>query len=103
MSAISSALSSIQAAFSRLDNTANNIANLFTPGFQAGTAAQSSGPDGVQVAFTKSSVPGAPQASNVDLPAAVVDLVSDQQSVAANVSTIRAQDEATKSVLDILA
>lgn len=103
MSAISSALSGIQAAFNRLDNTANNIANLNTPGFQAGTADQSSGPDGVQVAFSKSSATGPPQASNVDLPAAIVDLISDQHSVAANVASIRAQDEATKSVLDILA
>jgi flagellar basal body rod protein FlgG len=103
MSAISSALSGIQAAFSRLGNTANNVANLFTPGFQAGTADQSSGPDGVTVTFSESDAPGLPQASNVDPPAAIVDLISQQDSVAAGVATIRAQDEAERSVLDLLA
>ena len=103
MSAISSGLSGIRAAFNRVDNTANNIANLFTPGFRAVTADQALGPDGVQVAFSRSTAPGPPQASNVDLPAAIVDLISQQRSVNANVVSIRAEDETTRSVLDILA
>jgi flagellar hook protein FlgE len=103
MSAIGAAVSGIQAASYRLDNAANNIANLSTPGFRAGVPAQTAGPAGVQVSFSPSSAPADAGASNVDLPAQMVEMIVAQHSAEANVATIRTQDEVTRSVLDILA
>ena len=103
MIAIDSALSGIQAASYRLDNAAHNIANLNTPGFQAGVPIQTSGPEGVQITFSKSASTANPETSNVDLPAQIVDLITAQRGIEANIVSIRTQDEATRSLLNILA
>jgi flagellar hook protein FlgE len=103
MSAIGSALSGIQAASSRLEIAAGNIANLYTPGFQARIPVQSSGPTGVEVSISTSSAPANPAASNVDLPTQIVELITAQRTVEANIAAIRTQDDVTRSLLDVLA
>ena len=103
MSAIGFALSAIQAGAVRLENAANNIANLNTPKFEAGIPDQTSGPDGVQITFTKSTSAANSESSNVDLPAQIVDLITAQRGIEANIVSIRTQDEATRSLLNILA
>ena len=103
MDSISTALSSIQAAAARLDNAANNIANLNTPGFSTREPVQSSSGQGVAVRFSSTTPSVNTQASNVDLTAQAVELITDKHSVAIASALIRSQDSATTSLLDILA
>ena len=103
MISISTALSGIQAATARLDNAANNIANINTSGFRAQEPVQSSSGAGVQVTFSSTAPSLNTQASNVDLPAQVAELSTDKHSVVVALAVIRTQDSITKSLLDILA
>lgn len=103
MNSIGASLSSIQAASARLDNAANNIANLNTPGFIAQQPAQSSSEAGVSVAFSPTTASANPQTSNVDLPAQIVELITDKFSVASAAAVIQTQDSLTQSALDIRA
>ena len=103
MNSISTALSGIQAASARLDNAANNIANLNTPGFSAREPVQSSSGAGVDVSFSSTSPSLNTQTSNVDVPAQVVEVLTDKHSVEAASAVIRTQDSLTKSLLDIVA
>ncbi|HLK58967.1 MAG TPA: flagellar basal body protein [Chthonomonadaceae bacterium] len=101
MDSITTALSGFQAASDRLDNAANNIANLNTPGYQAQEPNQISTPSGVQVSFSTSTTPSNPETSNVDLTTQAVEVMMSQFSFASNAAVIRAQDEMTGSLLDI--
>lgn len=103
MNSIPAALSGIQATTSRLDNAANNIANMNTPGFVAQEPVQSSGPAGTQVAFSPTTAPADSRTSNVDLPTQMVEFISDRYSVKANAAVIRTQDAMIGSLLDIRA
>ena len=97
--------------------TANNIANLATPGYRAARAHSAPTPNGgVHVtAITRSEAPGvaapappashpdagAPRGSNVDLATEQVGGLLNVRTAEANANAFRAQDEMLGELLDL--
>ena len=109
---IVTSLSGMLNALRRTNITANNIANVSTPGFKAAR------PDNVEVegggvrigAITHDDSPGPPlldpapdgpiEGSNVDLATETVNLLLNKRQFEANVNALRAQDQALGDLLD---
>jgi flagellar basal-body rod protein FlgC len=112
--AMAAAVSGLVAEGKRLAVSANNVANVSTPGFRFGTATNVDLPGGgVLTAIDPGGVPAAARAvraseeadrdavlSEVDLGAEVVAQVSARRGFEANLATLRATDEATRALLD---
>lgn len=106
-SAMSISLSGMQAASAMLNVTANNIANLNTPGFNPSRAdlVELSG-GGVAVTGTSfednpQSAPNT-QTSNVDLPTELVNLKLSQTLYDANAMALKTADQMTGTLLNVL-
>ncbi len=110
---IAASLSGMLNAIRRTNITANNIANVSTPGFKAARAdnVELEG-GGVRIgAVTRDDSPGPPllnaapggptEGSNVDLTTETVNLLLNKRQFEANLNALRAQDEALGSLLDI--
>ncbi len=111
---ILTSMSGMLNAIRRTNITANNIANMATPGFKAARA------DNVEVegggvrigSITHDDSPGPPlldpapngptEGSNVDLTTETVNLLLNKRQFEANVNALRAQDEALGSLLDTM-
>lgn len=99
-------------AIRRANITANNIANIATPGFKAARAGNvelESG--GVRIGtIARDDSPGPPlldpapgrptEGSNVDLTTETVNLLLNKRQFQANLNALRAQDEALGDLLD---
>ena len=114
LSGISTSISGMLNALRRTNITANNIANVVTPGFKSVRA------DNVEVegggveigSLTRDSAPGpvlldgAPEGptvgSNVDLAAEKVNLLLNQRQFEANIAALRGQDDMLGDLLDTL-
>lgn len=106
-SAMSISLSGMQAAGAMLNVTANNIANLSTPGFNPSRAdlVELSG-GGVAVSGTSfednpQTSPNT-QSSNVDLPTQLVNLKLGQTLYDANALVLKTADQMTGTLLNML-
>ena len=108
-SILSVAASGLNAASAQLNATANNIANLDTPKYQAqrvDLVELSTG--GVAVGgITRDTTPRTPgldgqSGSNVDLAHEAVDLIREKALYSANAAVIRTADQMYGSLLDIL-
>lgn len=98
MSTISSiALSGVQAASTRLDVAAHNIANAQTPGFHRQVVHQSQEAEGVMTSVGKSDEVGA------DVAADLVEQMQASYHYKANLRTIQTQEQMVGSLLDIKA
>ncbi|WP_147821915.1 flagellar basal body rod C-terminal domain-containing protein [Salidesulfovibrio onnuriiensis] len=102
-------LSALSAHASVHQVAANNIANVNTDGFQASRANLESGPSdqGVRVAsLTRDTSPGAVfegrETSNVDLGREMVSMMTTENAYAANASVVRANDEMTGYLLNMM-
>lgn len=85
--AMTTALSGMLAQTTRVGNTANNIANLDTPGYQRRITSMSDmHPGGVTTTTRPSSEPADPAGSNVDMATEMLDLIGAQTAFAANAS-----------------
>lgn len=98
------ALSTVQAV------SANNIANVNTDEFKASSVVLESGPNdqGVEVAaIRESSVPGTMvegvETSNVDVGREMVDMIRTGHAFSANTTFIRASEEMTGHLLNMVA
>ena len=106
-SAMSISLSGMQAASAMLNVTANNIANLNTPGFNP-SRADLVELSGGGVAVTGTSFENNPQTapntqtSNVDLPTEMVNLKLGQTLYGANAMVLKTADQMTGTLLNIL-
>ncbi|MCE1193900.1 MAG: flagellar basal body protein [Acidovorax sp.] len=101
MSSLGSIASSgLQAAQLRLDASANNVANMNTPGYRREVVAQeeASGSTGV-----RASVQREPQADGVALEEEAVEQMSATYAFKANLQTIKTQDAMMGSLLDVKA
>lgn len=103
-------LSALSALSTRQEVTANNIANVSTEGFKASSVALETGPDGEGVrvgAIQESSTPGAlvggMEMSNTDLAGETVDMITTSHAFSANVAAIRASEEMTGHLLNMIA
>ncbi|WP_338670115.1 flagellar basal body rod protein FlgC [Pseudodesulfovibrio methanolicus] len=99
-----SALSTVQ------EVTANNIANMNTDGFKASAVSLESGPgdQGVDVAsITESTTPGSMlhgvETSNTDIGRETVDMITTSRAFEANTTFIRADEEMTGHILNMIA
>ena len=112
---INSTLSALKAFGDKMCVTANNIANVETEGFKKSRATLTEDPaKNVTVEITRSKTPGPvvddtsdgqsteKELSNVDLAEEIPQTVVAQRGYEANLSTLRAQDDMMKSVIDII-
>lgn len=90
--------------------SANNIANVNTDGFKASSVALESGPggQGVRVSdISESSGPGAivngVETSNTDIGTEMVDMMTTGHAFSANVAAVRATEEMTGHLLNMIA
>ncbi|WFS63774.1 flagellar basal body protein [Pseudodesulfovibrio thermohalotolerans] len=90
--------------------SANNIANVNTDGFRASSVSLESGPEGrgVEVAsITESSVPGVMvdgvETSNTDIGREMTDMIGTGHAFSANTAFVRAQEEMTGHLLNLIA
>ncbi len=109
-------LSGLQAYGMRLQNNANNIANMNTSGFRKSRVLLSEEkPQGVGAQVEKVETPG-PQTmeetgqgermalqSNVDLTEELPEMMLNQHALLVNIRSLQAMDEMEKSVLDLKA
>ncbi len=108
MDVFSTALSGLNAATSRIANSANNIANARTPDFKATDAVQRSLNDGGVIVDIRERQPSQVETAdgkmpNVSLEQEVVNSVVAQNDYLANIRVLKVQKELDKSLLDIQA
>jgi flagellar basal body rod protein FlgG len=108
------ALSALRAFAEKLGVTANNVANMNTEGFKkTRTLLQEASPSGVTVSLSRIETPGAPlppeqttqagrESSNVEIEEELVDLLTTKHAYAANLNTVKAEDEMIGTLLDIV-
>ncbi len=109
-------LSGLQAYGMRLQNNANNIANMNTSGFKKGRVLLSEEkPQGVATHVEEVETPGPRimeetgqgrrmvEQSNVDLTEELPEMMLNQHALLANIRSLQAVDEMEKSVLDLKA
>jgi flagellar hook protein FlgE len=103
MDGISASLSGIQTAAQGVALSANNVANLQSTGYRAGSLVQEELPQGgvEAVAVQRSQAPLAPGGSNVDLGAEAVNLDLQGLSYQANLAALNVQQKVLGSALDI--
>ena len=90
--------------------SANNIANVSTEGFKASSVALESGPEGqgVGVAAINESTNAGPEVdgvemSNTDIGTEMVDMMTTGHAFSANVAAIRASEEMTGHLINMVA
>ncbi|MFQ5673344.1 MAG: flagellar basal body rod C-terminal domain-containing protein [Nitrospinales bacterium] len=91
LNALSSAGSGLKTSARKLQSSANNVANVLTPGFKADR--------GVEASDVKSGA--AAETSNVDLAKEAVDQITAVNAFKANANVIKAAEEMTGAILDI--
>ena len=92
--------SGLQAAQLRLDASANNVANMNTPGYRRQAVAQQAVADSAGVRAT---VPRQQEADGVALEKEAVEQMSATYAFKANLQTIQTQDEMMGALLDVKA
>jgi len=116
ISGVNASLSGLQAYGTRLANNSNNIANMNTDGFKRGRVLLSEEqPQGVRARHEKVDLSG-PQMleetsegakmveqSTVDLSEEIPEMMVNQHAFQANLKSLQAADEMTRSLLDIKA
>ncbi len=116
ISGVAASLSALQAYGTRMANNGNNIANMNTEGFKKGRVLlRDQQPEGVRAGHEKVNTPGPRimeetgngaemiEQSNVDLSEELPEMMVNQHAFSANLKTLQAVDEMTKSLLDIKA
>lgn len=108
MDVFSTALSGLNAATTRIANSANNIANARTPDFKATDAVQRSVDNGGVIVDIRERNPSQVETAegklpNVSLEQEVVNSVQAENNYLANLRVLKVQKELDKSLLDIQA
>jgi len=91
----------------RMRVTANNIANINTPGFKAGAPAirtepaSGNNPLEVKAGEGNASTPDLPETSNVELAKEMADMIIAKHGYSANIKTLKTADELLGTLLNI--
>jgi flagellar hook protein FlgE len=94
----------MQTSMARHDVTANNVANMNTPGFEQGRVVQAETQGGgVHIAAITHDLNTSPDQSNTDLAQAAVDQITDKNTNAANASVLKVKDRMLGDLLDLVA
>jgi flagellar hook protein FlgE len=112
MNVFNIALSGLQAAQTQLNTTANNVANLDTPGYKSqgvdsvdisggGVAASVTTNNSPASSASGSADPELSQGSNVDLASEMMNLTRAKLLYAANAAVIRVGQQMTGALLDM--
>ena len=103
-------ISALSALSTFQEVSANNVANVNTDGFKAGSVSLETGPmdQGVRVGGVNESNAPAPIAgdvelSNTDLGTEMVDMMTTSRAFSANTAAIRVSEEMTGHLLNIVA
>ena len=115
ISALNSTISALRAFVTKLNVTADNIANVNTDGFKKNRATlQEDQNGGVRVEIRRDNSPGfiydtfengekvEKETSNVDLTEEIPDLMMTKRAYQANLKTLETQDEMLGSLLDTI-
>lgn len=111
ISGISASLSGLSAFGNMLSNAAHNVANVNTDGFKKTVATITEGTQGLpQVTLARSDSPGTlvdeqgqmKETSNVDLSWELPQMMIAQRGYEANIKALSAQNQALKSVIDMV-
>lgn len=103
------AITALTALDTKLDVTANNIANVNTDEFKKSRAVfQTEEVPGVSVTIERVDTPGTEnldgvESSNVDLAEELVDLITTQHSYTANVKVIETAGKMQETLIDLFA
>ena len=113
---IQSALSGLRAFATKIENNANNIANMNTDGFKKDRVVLSAeAPQGVKATVEQIDAPGSVIAeptdqgyemieqSNVDLGEEIPEMLLNKHGYTANLKTLQTADQMMQSLLDIKA
>jgi flagellar hook protein FlgE len=101
---LAASLSGIQTVIKRQEATAQNIANVNTPGFERYSVNQADmTPSGVRVANVNRTLNPEADRSGTDLAQEMTDMLRNKNELTANVKAIRVQDQMTGALLDIIA
>jgi flagellar hook protein FlgE len=101
---LGASISGIQAAISRHDVTANNVANVNTPGYERITAYQTDvAPQGTRISHLARTPNANPATSNTDLALSAQEQKENKASLQANASVIKTKDRMIGDLLDIVA
>lgn len=104
---LNAGLSGMRLNADRIRVTANNIANMNTPGFQAGAPGVSAEPASNENALetragdSGASTPDLPEPSNVDLAKEMANLIIAKHGYTANIKTVKTADELLGTLLNI--
>lgn len=103
-------LSALSALSTRQEVSANNIANVNTDGFKASSVALESGSagQGVRVGAIQESTAAGPmiggvEGSNTEIAGEMVDMMTTGHAFSANVAAVRASEEMTGHLLNMIA
>ncbi|MGA2081191.1 MAG: flagellar basal body rod C-terminal domain-containing protein [Holophaga sp.] len=105
MDPMSVSLTGLQTAAQSVALSANNVANLNSAGYRAGSLVQEELPQGgvAAVAVQRSQEPTAPGGSNVDLATEAVNLDLAGTGYQANLAVIKTQEKVLGTALDLKA
>lgn len=104
---LNAAILGMRSNANRIRVTANNIANVNTPGFRAGAPAIRTEPASSDNSLeagaggSRASTPNLPETSNVDLAKEMADLIIAKHGYTANVKTVKTADELLGTILNI--
>jgi flagellar hook protein FlgE len=97
-------ISGIQTSITRHDITANDIANINTPGYAEKTPRQTDmRPEGVRISSISTTPNSSTTLSNVDLAEESKEQIQNKDTLAANVSVLKTKDRMIGELLDIVA
>ena len=112
---IGSNLAALKAFGTKMDVTANNIANVNSEGFKKSSAKLTEGANGdIQVDVERINTPGPSitttdgdqvtkkELSNVDLAEEMPEMIMTRHGYSANLEAVKAQDDMLGDILDIL-
>jgi flagellar hook protein FlgE len=101
---LSNALSGIQTVIKRQEVSAANVANVNTPGFEKYSANQTErSAGGVRIANISRTLNSDSDRSNTDIAREMVNQMINKNELTANTKVIRAQNNMTGALLDIIA
>ena len=100
----SAAVSGVRAALFRHDISANDVANITTPGYMQVTPQQTEMlPAGTRIAHLAQTPNDSVELSNTDYATEAVEQKANAASFNANLTVIKAQDRMTGEILDLCA
>jgi flagellar hook protein FlgE len=100
----SAAISGVQASMFRQDVSANDIANINTPGYEQATPRQTETlPSGTRVSSLAKTPNAGNPLSSTDLATEAVEQKTNKATLSANLAVLKTQDRMTGELIDLIA